>query len=267
MTRPSLSAILFDLDGTLVNTGPLILTSFALTVEEVLGVALPPETFLGGVGIPLRAQLERLALAHDRGDILGAFGGEEMHRNGRAGTVGEARDSGAITLETASRLEASALEMLAAYQRHNAAIHDDLIEPYEGVDVVLEYLESRGLALGVVTSKRRASALGDLAHFGLDRYFPVLVGADDVEIHKPDPYPLRYGLSLLERHTSRPLPASGAAYVGDSPYDMVASQAAGTHTVGAGWGMFGVDSLREHHPDDLFTAPGQMAALAADLPE
>lgn len=267
MVRPRLDAVLFDLDGTLVNTGPLILTSFAMTVEEILGVSLPPETYLGGVGIPLRAQLERLVLANYRGDILKAFGGEEMHRNGRAGTVGEAREQGTISLETASRLEEVATEMAAAYQRNNAIVHDDLIAPYDGVREVLEHFEALGLAMAVVTSKRRGPAIGDLAHFDLDGFFPVLIGADDVEIHKPDPYPLRFALSRLEERAGKPMPAATAAYVGDSPYDMVASQAAGTHTVGAGWGMFGLEALVALSPDDLFTEPPQMAVLGSDLQE
>ena len=89
-------AILFDLDGTLVNTGPLILNSFALTVEEVLGEVHPPETYLSGVGIPLRAQMERLAVAHRGGDMLAALAGGDLHLDGTAGTIDECVSRGVL---------------------------------------------------------------------------------------------------------------------------------------------------------------------------
>ncbi|MBI5230841.1 MAG: HAD-IA family hydrolase [Coriobacteriales bacterium] len=53
----SLDCILFDLDGTLVNTIELILASFRHATREVFGHAIPDDALLRNVGIPLRAQM------------------------------------------------------------------------------------------------------------------------------------------------------------------------------------------------------------------
>ena len=60
LTRRALRTVLFDLDGTVIDTGPLIATSFRHATRSVLGVEIPDEELLryvGGWG--LRAQMER----------------------------------------------------------------------------------------------------------------------------------------------------------------------------------------------------------------
>lgn len=49
-------AVLFDFDGTLVDTIPLILDSFRHATREVLGEAVPDEVLGRNVGIPLKVQ-------------------------------------------------------------------------------------------------------------------------------------------------------------------------------------------------------------------
>jgi pyrophosphatase PpaX len=56
--------VLFDLDGTVVDTVELIVESFRHATRTVLGRELPDEHILAGVGQPLRAQMERLSAAH-----------------------------------------------------------------------------------------------------------------------------------------------------------------------------------------------------------
>jgi pyrophosphatase PpaX len=56
--------VLFDLDGTVVDTVELIVESFRHATRTVLGRELPDEHILAGVGRPLRAQMERLSLQH-----------------------------------------------------------------------------------------------------------------------------------------------------------------------------------------------------------
>lgn len=56
--------VLFDLDGTVVDTVELIVASFRHATRTVLGEVLPDDVILEGVGMPLRAQMERLSAAH-----------------------------------------------------------------------------------------------------------------------------------------------------------------------------------------------------------
>ena len=50
-------AVLFDLDGTVVNTIPHILASFRHATAEVFGAPLPDEELLHHVGVPLARQM------------------------------------------------------------------------------------------------------------------------------------------------------------------------------------------------------------------
>ncbi|MBA4369976.1 MAG: HAD family hydrolase [Coriobacteriaceae bacterium] len=58
-----LGCILFDLDGTLIDSVALILSSFRHATAAVLGQALPDEVLLENVGMPLHAQFIRMAPA------------------------------------------------------------------------------------------------------------------------------------------------------------------------------------------------------------
>jgi pyrophosphatase PpaX len=61
--------VLFDLDGTVVDSGAIILASMRHAAKEVLGVEPPEEELMGAVGGPgLEAQMR--ALAPDRVDEL-----------------------------------------------------------------------------------------------------------------------------------------------------------------------------------------------------
>jgi pyrophosphatase PpaX len=55
-----LRAVLFDLDGTLIDTVELIRVSFRYATKAVLGEALPDELTMANVGQPLRTQFEDL---------------------------------------------------------------------------------------------------------------------------------------------------------------------------------------------------------------
>lgn len=58
--------IVFDLDGTVVDTVDLIVESFRHATRTVLRQELPDEVILAGVGQPLMTQMERLSAEHAR---------------------------------------------------------------------------------------------------------------------------------------------------------------------------------------------------------
>jgi pyrophosphatase PpaX len=61
--------VLFDLDGTVIDSGAIILASMRYAAREVLGVEVPDEQLMAAVGGPgLEAQMQ--ALSPDRADEL-----------------------------------------------------------------------------------------------------------------------------------------------------------------------------------------------------
>jgi len=144
--------------------------------------------------------------------------------------------------------------MADTYREHNLANHDRMVRPYDGVVEAVRELALRG-TLGLVTSKLRHGALRGLRVARLEDVFTVVIGADDVDRHKPDPAPV---LAAVERLGADP---TTTVFVGDSPHDMAAGRAAGVRTAAVLWGPFSREALEPHHPDHWLYTPGELARL------
>lgn len=103
----------------------------------------------------------------------------------------------------------------------------DGARPFPGVREALADLAAAGYRLGLVTATVRAVAEPLLVRFGLDDLIEARVFADDLEVYKPDPAPLRLGLAQLGV-----VDPTAATYVGDVPDDMRMARAVGTAAVG-----------------------------------
>lgn len=154
-----LKAVLFDFDGTIVDTTELIYESMRRATGEVLGRELGRETLMANVGQPLPRQMELLA------------------------------DDQPEKTE----------ELLEVYLHHNEELHEGLIREFPNVGTSLTRLRDAGLRLAVVTSKRRFSVEMALDSFpDLGDVFDVFVTMEDTSEHKPLPAPLLKGLELLD---------------------------------------------------------------------
>ena len=201
----ALKALLFDNDGTLVDTHDLILSSMRFATREVLGKVLPDETLMAKVGIPLADQMLDFANSIEQRDVL-----------------------------------------LRVYREHNHAHHDAAVRLFPGVLEGLKVLADAGFAMGVVTSKRAPLATRGLQITGAWPYMGCLIGPDECPKAKPEPDPILLG---AERLGVDPLEC---AYVGDSPFDIHAGNAAGCVSVAALWGMFSEEELAAECPDVRF---------------
>lgn len=77
-TRPAHKAVVFDLDGTLVDSVELITVSFQHAIREVLGREASREEAVAHVGTPLREQM--IKISPDHADELVAVYREFNHR-------------------------------------------------------------------------------------------------------------------------------------------------------------------------------------------
>jgi pyrophosphatase PpaX len=139
-------------------------------------------------------------------------------------------------------------ELLETYLFYNEELHEGLIREFPNVETSLACLRDAGLALAVVTSKRRFSVEMALNSFpGLRKVVNVFVTMEDTPRHKPHPAPLLKGLELLGNVTPEK-----AVYVGDTPSDVAAARAAGVTSVAVSWGASTEEALRAAGPDHLF---------------
>ena len=150
--------------------------------------------------------------------------------------------------------EEHAEELLRAYREHNARMHDELVREYPETGDTLLWLVTKGFRLGVVTSKLQSLARRGLELFDLARFFDVVIGADDVTVHKPDPHPLCVAAQTLG------VPIERCAYVGDSVHDMAAARAAGCLAVAVTWGIGSREQLVNAGAERVIERMGELPA-------
>ena len=210
-----IDTVLFDLDGTLINTNELIIASFLHTLDHYFPNEYTRERVIEFIGPSLHDSFSRLI---------------------------------------PDKVE----EMTHMYRTFNHEKHDELVEEYETVKETVKALHEKGYKLAVVTTKRSETARMGLKLTGLEQYFPVLVGIDDVENVKPNPEPLLKALGQLNSSPER------AIMVGDSQYDVLGGKNTGTKTAAVAWTIKGRDFLESYEPDvmletmsDLLTYLGE----------
>ena len=192
MTPPSLvRAVLFDLDGTLADSAPDLVAAMATLCEEI--GAAPPDP----------VAVSRVVSA----------GGRAILRQGLPG-IDDAR---------VDALLPRYLDLYAT--RGNAAT-----VLYDGIAAMLDDLDARAIAWGIVTNKAGWLAGPVVDHLGLAGRCGALVAGDTLPQRKPDPAPVLHACALLG------VDPAHTVFVGDDLRDIVAGRSAGTRTIAAGWG-------------------------------
>ncbi len=145
---PRFTPVLFDLDGTIIDSAPGILASLAWTYEQLRMPVPPPAELLKWVGPP----------------ILDSF-----------------RDLAKLD-EDESRYA------LALYREHYTAVGVFDATPYPGVLEVLRDIHAAGVPLSLATSKPESTARLILEHLRIADVFTETTGATDDEVRssKPD---------------------------------------------------------------------------------
>jgi phosphoglycolate phosphatase len=159
------SAIVFDLDGTLMHTEPDIRRATNQALLDCGFQKLAPEQVIPNLYGPLP-------------DIL----------------------SSVMTLVNAPAVAADDIEQ--AYLTHYARQAHDHSFLYPNVLDLLEQLRSRGYQLAVCTNKIEISAKQALDRHGLSSYFSVVTGGDTTAQVKPHALPLLTTIDALKAQTS-----------------------------------------------------------------
>lgn len=157
-TRRGLRGVLFDLDGTLLDTAPDMAAALNRTLQSE-GLAALPESRI------------RPLVSHGAPRLLKAAFGEPEP----------------------SRYEELRRRFLGFY-REALAVHTRLFEGFGGV---LAAIESASLRWGIVTNKPGWLTVPLLAEVGLASRCGCVVAGDTLPERKPHPLPLLHAASLL----------------------------------------------------------------------
>lgn len=198
MPRPP-QVLLFDLDGTLVDSVP----DLTRCVNAAMAASRHPA----------------VTQAQVRGWV-GDGAARLLHR-----ALSGRHDGQAPAAEHAAAL--------AVFNAHYAAEPCRDSRLYPGVAQTVAALRHDGVALGLVTNKPSRFVAPLLTMLGLGDAFACQVGGDSTACLKPDPLPVQHALALLDCAPER------ALLVGDSRIDMAAGRAAGVATVAVSYGYDG----------------------------
>lgn len=150
--------VVFDLDGTLVDSAPDV----AAALNHTLVTMGRPTVVLADV-LPMIGDGVRMLV-----------------RRGLAAS-GDADDA----------LVARAYPVFMAYYGDHLC---DLSRPYAGVGVALDALSAMGVTLAICTNKPERLARGLIDALGWQGYFSTIVGGDTLDVMKPDPAPLHLAI-------------------------------------------------------------------------
>ena len=184
----SAKAVLFDLDGTLLDT--------------VLDLHAAANGMLRDLGRP-EVVIEDIRAYVGRGI-------PNLVKRILAGNL-EAADDPAPPPDAA----------LASFKRHYAVVNGLASNPFPGVMEGLKALKATGLPLGVITNKAVAFTGPLLERTGLAPFMSVAVSGDQLPRAKPDPMPVIWACGRLG------VSPADTVLIGDSINDFKAGRAAG----------------------------------------
>ena len=215
--------ILFDLDGTLIDSVP----DLARAVNEMLTI------------------LRRDTFTEDIIRFWVGNGAQTLVRRALSG-------SREVTENIDERLFDEALNIfLDFYSQHLCAD----THPYPHVAQTIQALKEKGYRLGVITNKPFEFVGPILAGLELTGLFEYCLGGNSLERKKPDPLPLLHICRELE------VSIDASVMVGDSKNDILAANAAGMQSIGVTYGYNYGEDIAVYAPDVIVNDFGDILPM------
>ena len=222
--KQAVDAVLFDLDGTLIDSAPIYYAIIDVIFDR-LGIPPVPQSIL----------LE----AMQNGEFEWELVLPDAMKHRKKQLVEKAR---------------SIIDEIAPSMFH------DQVKLIPGTAAALIEIATKGLRLALVTSTLReymAIKLAPLAEAGVADVFEVVITADDVQNKKPHAEPLVMCSDKLG------LAPGNCVYVGDTRVDNKAGKAAGMQTVAVLTGFDDYDALEREKPDVIIESVADLKVTLA----
>lgn len=224
----SIKLVIFDLDGTLIDSRLDLVHSVNAALRHIGHAELPDDVIASYVGDGAPILIQR------------ALGGE-------------------VVEEAVVR---KGLEFFLSYYREHKLDHTTV---YPGIVEALTAIQRTRNGAGA--SQRKMAVLSNkpvnpsraiVEALGLGKFFSQVYGGNSFSTKKPDPEGAR---QLLAEYVIQP---EQAVIIGDSHTDIETGRNAGMHTIGVMYG-FAPHSLEQAAPDVLVDEPGELAAVFAAM--
>lgn len=202
---------LFDIDGTLVDTGGAGLTALTEAAVECFGEAGPELDLAGSTDLGIIQNfLDHFGRAHDPAFVDAFF---------------------AFYLER--------LEWNLAHGGFPGKVLPGV------VDLLERLAETPDIHLGLLTGNIAGGAAAKMRHFGLDHFFPFGgYGCDFADRNKLGPV----AAARATAHTGRAFHPEEIVVIGDTPKDIACAKALGSPCIAVATGRFSVEELWQHAP-------------------
>lgn len=203
--------IIFDLDGTLIDSSPDLANAVNHTLRTLGRATFSTHTIHYWVGNGARMLIQR-ALSGDR----------------------------KIDPRIDPQLLAEALEIFLDYYAQHLSIET---RPYPNVISTLQQLQTMGYRLAIITNKPYAFVEPILRDLQLESYFEHYLGGDTLPEKKPHPMPLEHLCQTLD------VTVAQSIMVGDSRNDILAAKACGMESIGVTYGYNYGEEIAAYAPE------------------
>ncbi|MDO4643113.1 MAG: phosphoglycolate phosphatase [Cardiobacteriaceae bacterium] len=201
----NIQAIAFDLDGTLCDTLPDLVSAANASRQHLDLPALPDARIESYVGDGIPRLVHRLLCDNREGEAPAA-------------------------------LHEKAYRYFTDYYREHLCVTSRL---YPEVATTLEALRAQNLSLAVITNKNEALAHSLLRQLGIADYFRLILGGDSLSEKKPQPLP------LLTTAKTLGISPPNMLMVGDSANDILAGKAANCPVAAVTYGYADIKTLQQ----------------------
>lgn len=222
----ALELIVFDYDGTLVDSQAAIVATMQAAFVELQLAAPEPLDVRRQIGLRLERAIARLMHPEEQPE-------PELHA--------------AVTAAFRRRFQ--------ALRAAGGVTHEPL---FAGMREVLEELAGPSRSFAIATGKNRRGLVASLAGHRLDHLFTVLKTADDGP-SKPHPE------ILLQAMRETGVDPAATLMIGDSVYDMEMAKAAGAHALGVGWGYHPAAELLGSGAGAVAVQPADLPGLVEEV--
>lgn len=213
MAQPKYTTLIFDLDGTLFYTSEDIANCANMALDKLGYNRLDQETIISHVGGGIHNTIAKI--------------------------LGDAKYNDPNYEWEPSFLE----DVVKTYRKLYAEHYLDTTRPYPDVAETIQLFHKKNINMAVVSNKTIDFTRPIVEHYGMDKYFEIILGGDSLENKKPHHEPLEH---VIDHYKSK---KEQTLIVGDTEKDIEAAKNAGIDSCGVTYGMRKPEVIKAIEPD------------------